>query len=167
MADKPDGNKLPNPTDTPEYRYVPDWVKDLLQADPEDGTATRLEDMRSHVARTLQWARHSTGMTQALVAKVSGLKQSMVAKLESEKNPGNPTLDSLVKYLDALGAELIISAMKGERVFTPGGSAGRVVMLSDEVARQAEDRGLTVSEYVMLCISRSEAADAAGNDPDC
>ena len=49
--------------------------------------------------------RKSRGITQKELSKVSGLSIQCISDIESE-NSGNPTLRSLIKYLDCLGYEI-------------------------------------------------------------
>lgn len=45
-------------------------------------------------------------LTQKDVANLTGLSVQCISDIESEKS-GNPTLNSLIKYLDCLGFEMV------------------------------------------------------------
>ena len=49
--------------------------------------------------------RKSKGMTQKDLSTLTGLSVQCISDIENE-NSGNPTLKSLIKYLDCLGYEL-------------------------------------------------------------
>jgi antitoxin HicB len=52
----------------------------------------------------LRWARHQARLTQAQLAKRAHVSQQQIAQLESPDS--NPTLDTLEKVAQALGAKL-------------------------------------------------------------
>ena len=52
----------------------------------------------------LRQIRKSKGISQAQIAKTTGLSKQMVSKIESAN--GNPTLITLVKYCDCVGIDL-------------------------------------------------------------
>ena len=49
--------------------------------------------------------RKSRGITQKELSQISGLSIQCISDIESE-NSGNPTLRSLIRYLDCLGYEI-------------------------------------------------------------
>jgi predicted RNase H-like HicB family nuclease/DNA-binding XRE family transcriptional regulator len=71
------------------------------------GTAPIVVDPQLAVAVALRWARLDAGFTQAQLAARAGVSQQQVAKLE---RPGaNPSVATLRKIADALGARLELS----------------------------------------------------------
>lgn len=52
----------------------------------------------------LRQIREAKGISQAQIAKTTGLSKQMVSKIESAN--GNPTLITLVKYCDCVGIDL-------------------------------------------------------------
>jgi DNA-binding XRE family transcriptional regulator/predicted RNase H-like HicB family nuclease len=71
------------------------------------GTVPVPVDPQLAVAVTLRWARLDAGLTQAQLATRAGVSQQQVAKLE---RPGaNPSVATLRKIADALGARLELS----------------------------------------------------------
>lgn len=131
-----------------------DWLDDVVDADPEARLAAREEEVQLHLARALRLARESVGMTQATVAEASGLRQSMVSRLE--KADHNPTLQTVLKYLNAVGAELVVSLLVGDGAFPATEAADRSVTVPCHVARQAASSGLTLREHVLTCIAKQE-----------
>ena len=77
-----------------EEKKIPD--KDL---ELENFISTRISKME------LINLRKSKKLTQKELAKRSGLSVQCISDIESE-NSGNPTLKSIIKYLDCLGYEL-------------------------------------------------------------
>ena len=65
----------------------------------ENFLSTRLSKME------LASLRKSKKLTQKELAKMSGLSPQCISDIESE-NSGNPTLKSIIRYLDCLGYEL-------------------------------------------------------------
>ena len=65
----------------------------------ENFLSTRLSKME------LASLRKSKKLTQKELSKMSGLSPQCISDIESE-NSGNPTLKSIIRYLDCLGYEL-------------------------------------------------------------
>jgi transcriptional regulator with XRE-family HTH domain len=65
------------------------------------------------LAKELIAARGRAGLTQAEVATRMGTTQSVVARIESGKNP--PNLKTLEKYAQAVGMQVQIRLLPGER----------------------------------------------------
>ena len=65
-------------------------------------------DVPAHLAvkLSLRWARTEAGLTQAQLAKRSGVSQQAIAKLEHPD--ANPTIETLEKVAAALGARVEI-----------------------------------------------------------
>lgn len=69
------------------------------------------DDFEQYISRRLtkmelSLMRKSRNITQKELSKVSGLSVQCISDIESE-NSGNPTLRSLIKYLDCLGYEIV------------------------------------------------------------
>ena len=50
--------------------------------------------------------RKSKGLSQKEIAKISGLSVQCISDIENP-NSGNPTLRSIIKYLECLGYEMV------------------------------------------------------------
>lgn len=60
-------------------------------------------------------ARKSAGLTQSELANQAGLSVSCISNMESMDSQQSPKLDSVVKYLEALGYRLTI-VKKGTKI---------------------------------------------------
>ena len=58
----------------------------------------------------LRMLRDYSKLTQQQVAKIGGLSAQTVSNLESPKSDSSPTMDSLIRYLDAVGYEMFFRA---------------------------------------------------------
>lgn len=137
-----------------------DWLADLVDESPEAVSAEREETVKLQLARALKAARTAAGVPQAMVCEASGLKQSVVSRLE--KADHNATLQSIVRYLDALGADLVLAVVLGAESFPGTALAERTVTVPAEVLERANARGLTLKEYVLSRLEASEAIEKVG-----
>lgn len=133
------------------------WLDSLVKESPEAVAAERQESLNIRLAEALRDARNVDGMSQAMVSEVSGLKQSTVSRLEKANH--NPTLESIVRYLDAIGADLVLSVIAGQEVFPATEAAERSVTLPPSVIDAAAERGLTVTEYVHACLEAARTIE--------
>ena len=56
----------------------------------------------------LKAAREARGLSLSEVTKLTGIDRSALSKLESGQRP-NPTLQTLVRYADAVGKQLVVA----------------------------------------------------------
>lgn len=61
-----------------------------------------------HLAHTLKDAREASGLSLADVAERSGIDRGALSRLENG-HADNPTLNTLVRYLKAIGKKLVVS----------------------------------------------------------
>ncbi len=134
-----------------------DWLGDLVGESPEAMSAYREEMLEIRLADALKAARSAAGMPQAMVSEASGLKQSVVSRLE--KPDHNATLQSIIRYLDALGADLVLTVVLGNRSFPATDLAERTVTFPAEVAASADAQGLTLKEYVLSCLAAGRSIE--------
>lgn len=73
--------------------------EDIVLDEAEEFISKRLTKME------LSMLRKSKGLSQKDLSKVSGLSVQCISDIESV-NSGNPTLRSLIKYLECLGYEI-------------------------------------------------------------
>ena len=64
-------------------------------------------------------ARKTAGLTQSELAAKSGLSISCISNMESMDSKQSPKLDSVVKYLEALGYRLTV-IKQGDKLRTEG-----------------------------------------------
>jgi transcriptional regulator with XRE-family HTH domain len=83
------------------------YVHEQIEKDP--GFAAHLEQARAEVQMAVAVARlrEQRGLSQRDLARQTGIKQPQIARLE--KGDRLPTLDTLWRLLDALGARIELS----------------------------------------------------------
>ena len=84
-----------------------DELMEIVESKPEALTEYKVELLRIELALALREARECIGITQREMAKTLGVRQPWVSKLESCNN--DHTLESLAKYIFALGADITLS----------------------------------------------------------
>lgn len=72
-----------------------------------------LDNLSQHLRRR----RRELGVTQADLARLAGLSLHGVSDIETAK--GNPTLETLLKLLDALGLRIVIQPESPEALSSP------------------------------------------------
>ncbi len=65
-------------------------------------------DQFAELLRQLRVAREERGLSLAELTELTGMDRSAVSKLETGQRP-NPTLDTLVRYAEAVGKRLVVS----------------------------------------------------------
>lgn len=97
------------------------YISTLSEAEQED---LALAGAAIDIAVFLYRARESRGLSQAAAARLAGLQQQAVSRLEQPDS--NPRLDTIQRYLRALGYALEIQAREagnprlvGERIASP------------------------------------------------
>lgn len=143
-------------TGTEEYNFMK-WLDALVDEEPEAVAAERVEGFKIRLADTLRDARSAAGMSQNMVSEISGLKQSVISRLERPDH--NPTLESIVRYLNAIGADLVLNVISNDQTFHATEAGQRSVTVPPPVVREAAKRGLTVREYVLSCIEANRATE--------
>jgi DNA-binding XRE family transcriptional regulator len=76
----------------------------------------RHDTLRQAVA-TLKAARESLGLTLTDIKAHTGIEKSNLSRLENDPNP-NPTIDTLCRYADAVGKEILIALVDKTEVET-------------------------------------------------
>lgn len=131
-----------------------DWLQELVDSSPEAATAARDEEVQLNLSEALRSAREAAGMTQGHVAEVSGLKQSAVSRLEK---PGhNATVGTVLTYLHAVGADLVLSVVVEGRSFPATAMAKRAVLMPTSVCDWADEHGVDLREHVLASVTRQE-----------
>jgi len=144
---------------TPDERQgFMEWLQNTVAEQPEAAAAARDEEARLHLARALRRAREEVGMTQALLAEASGLKQAMISRLE--KADHNPTVATVLKYVTALGGELVMGVVVGDVLFGATDASSRTVTLPAYAVSEARRRDLDPKEYVLTCVARDQSSRA-------
>jgi len=79
------------------------YKKDLCTKDPNLAARLDLRMEQLKISERLRAARKASGMTQKEVAERMHVARARISKLESQ--PQNITLETLMRYTEAVGAE--------------------------------------------------------------
>jgi len=69
-------------------------------------------DQLQELLLQLKAAREAKGLSLAEVTELTGMDRSALSKLETGQRP-NPTVDTLVRYAEAVGKRLVVSLADG------------------------------------------------------
>jgi DNA-binding phage protein len=101
------------PAQARKYRAIRERVgvemPDLIRRHDERMTAR--DHLQALLAR-LKAARRAKGLSLADLTEVTGMDRSALSKLESGRRP-NPTVDTLVRYAEAVGKRLVVKLADG------------------------------------------------------
>lgn len=101
----------PHLSDIDVLAFLDELIPDTL----ETRTVGAQEWLRLKLTEVMMEARKQAGLTQAQLAERLGVQQARISKLENGNN--DRTIDSVVAYLTAVDAELLIAVRQGEQVF--------------------------------------------------
>jgi transcriptional regulator with XRE-family HTH domain len=127
------------------------WLQQSLGDDPEVILAGKLEHLRLYLTDAMRELRSKKGFTQAELAKKLGVQQAAVSKLESPLK--DHELESVLHYLHALDADLLMAVKQGKELYQV--TENQEVLLVDipiSVAQEAEKAGMTVRDYVHAAV---------------
>ena len=117
--------------------------------------AARLTHLRLELALALQTLRASCGLTQQELADRLGVNQPAIAKLE---RVGDHKLESVVRYLGELGAELLVAVRQGDDVVQVSDDRERLlVALPREVDDWAAAADMSLDTFVMQALRDARA----------
>jgi len=85
-------------------KRVADELPDLIARHQE---RVAISDQLQQLCEQLKAAREAKGLSLAAVSEMTGMDRSAISKLESGQR-GNPTMDTLVRYADAVGKHLVV-----------------------------------------------------------
>lgn len=97
------------PEEAAQYQQVREQVTDELPeliARHQERTAT-LEQLQD-LLRQLKTAREAKGLSLADLTELTGMDRSALSKLETGQR-ANPTVETLVRYAEAVGKRLVVS----------------------------------------------------------
>jgi len=128
-----------------------DWLKTKVSDDSEVILAGKLEYLRLYLTDAMRELRTKAGLTQAQLAEKLGVQQAAVSKLESALK--DHELESVLKYLHTLGADLLLSVKQGEELYQVSDTeSGLLVDVPIEVQELASTAGMSLREYVQAAI---------------
>ncbi|MEM9541932.1 MAG: helix-turn-helix domain-containing protein [Cyanobacteria bacterium P01_E01_bin.42] len=108
-----------------------EFLEELIPDTPEMCLIERQELFRVGLTQAMRSLRKKLGVTQKELAQRLGVTQSWVSKLESANN--DHTFESVLAYLDALGADFNVSILLGDRVVET--IAARLRLSTQEIDR--------------------------------
>ncbi len=119
-----------------------------LTTDKQAVLEGKLTHLRMYLALAMRELRTEANLTQKELATSLGVQQAAVSKLESHNR--DHKLESIVRQLAALDAELLVAVKKGDDIFqVSDDEAHLLVDLPAEVADWADEAGVELREYVM------------------
>jgi len=128
-----------------------DWLNRKVSDDPEVILAGKLEYLRLYLTDAMRELRTKTGLTQAQLAQKLGVQQAAVSKLESALKEHE--LESVLKYLHTLGADLLVALKQGEELYQVSDKeSGVLVDVPVEVQDLASAVGMSPRKYVQAAI---------------
>ena len=117
--------------------------------------AARLTRLRLELALAMQTLRASVGLTQKELADRLGVNQPAIAKLE---RVGDHKIESVVRYLGELGAELMVAVRHGDDVVQVSDDRERLlVALPREVDGWAAAADMDLDAFVMQALREARA----------
>ena len=103
------------PEEAAKYKAVREQVAEELP-DLVARHQGRLEvrDQLQEVLKELKAAREAEGLSLADLTELTGMDRSALSKLENGQRP-NPTVETLVRYAEAVGKRFVVSLADAER----------------------------------------------------
>lgn len=128
-----------------------DWLNTKVSNDSEVILAGKLEYLRLYLTDAMRELRSKAGLTQAQLAEKLGVQQAAVSKLESALK--DHELESVLKYLHTLGADLLVAVKQGEEIYQVSDTeSGLLVDVPSYVQELASTAGISPREYVLSAI---------------
>ena len=129
------------------------WLQQQVSEDPEVILAGKLEYLRLYLTDAMREIRNKAGLTQAQLAEKLGVQQAAVSKLESALKEHE--LESVLHYLHALGADLLVAVKKEDELYQASDNEGVLLVdVPDVVGQKALAANMSVREYVCTAIER-------------
>ncbi|MBD2679541.1 helix-turn-helix domain-containing protein [Nostoc paludosum FACHB-159] len=145
------------------------WLQQKVSDDPEVILAGKLEYLRLYLTDAMREIRNKSGLTQAQLAEKLGVKQAAVSKLESALKEHE--LESVLHYLHALGADLLVAVKQGDDLYQASDNEGVLLVdVPDVVFQKALAANMSVREYVRVAVKKFSGGDDVvkfleSNDP--
>lgn len=127
------------------------WLKTKVSDEPEVILAGKLEHLRLYLTDAMRELREKAGLTQAQLAEKLGVQQAAVSKLESALKEHK--MESVIEYLHALDADLLVAVKKGDELYHVSDNDCMVLVdVPEKVTQQAEAAGMSLREYILAAI---------------
>ncbi|ACC83532.1 helix-turn-helix domain-containing protein [Nostoc punctiforme] len=134
------------------------WLQQKVSDEPEVILAGKLEYLRLYLTDAMREIRNKAGLTQAQLAQKLGVKQAAVSKLESALKEHE--LESVLHYLHALGANLLIAVKQGDDLYQASDNEGVLLVdVPDVVVQKALAANMSVREYVRVAVEKFSSED--------
>jgi DNA-binding XRE family transcriptional regulator len=102
-------NRQLTPEEAANYREVRDQIAgELPELVARHHDRLAAFDQLAELLRQLKAAREDRGLSLAELTELTGMDRSALSKLETGQRP-NPTLETLVRYAEAVGKRLVVS----------------------------------------------------------
>jgi DNA-binding XRE family transcriptional regulator len=97
------------PEDAAKYREIREQIAgELPELITRHHGRMAAYDQFAELLRQLRAAREQRGLSLAELTELTGMDRSALSKLETGQRP-NPTLETLIRYADAVGKRLVVS----------------------------------------------------------
>lgn len=134
------------------------WLQQKVSDEPEVILAGKLEYLRLYLTDAMREIRNKAGLTQAQLAEKLGVQQAAVSKLESALKEHE--LESVLHYLHALGADLLVAVKQGDDLYQASDNEGVLLVdVPDVVFQKALAANMSVREYVRTAIEKFSSQD--------
>lgn len=134
------------------------WLQQKVSDEPEVILAGKLEYLRLYLTDAMREIRNKAGLTQAQLAQKLGVKQAAVSKLESALKEHE--LESVLHYLHALGADLLVAVKQGDDLYQASDNEGVLLVdVPDVVFQKALAANMSVREYVRVAVEKFSRED--------
>ncbi|MBD2606033.1 helix-turn-helix domain-containing protein [Scytonema hofmannii FACHB-248] len=129
------------------------WLQQKVSDDSEVILAGKLEYLRLYLTDAMREIRNKAGLTQAQLAEKLGVQQAAVSKLESALKEHE--LESVLHYLHALGANLLVAVKQGDDLYQASDNEGVLLVdVPDVVFQKALAANMSVREYVRVAVEK-------------
>ncbi|MCC5645060.1 helix-turn-helix domain-containing protein [Nostoc sp. CHAB 5824] len=134
------------------------WLQQKVSDEPEVILAGKLEYLRLYLTDAMREIRNKAGLTQAQLAQKLGVKQAAVSKLESALKEHE--LESVLHYLHALGADLLVAVKQEDDLYQASNNEGVLLVdVPDVVFQKALAANMSVREYVRIAVEKFSRED--------
>lgn len=121
----------------------------------------KLQHLRMYLAMAMREVRSTMALSQADLAEKLGINQPAIAKLESHTK--DHKLEPIMRYLGALGAELVIAVKHGDDIFQVSDDEEFLVV---DVPLEYDDRAAELDCELRDYVHRAVEAYSAENKED-
>ncbi|WP_373530871.1 helix-turn-helix domain-containing protein [Nostoc sp.] len=134
------------------------WLQQKVSDEPEVILAGKLEYLRLYLTDAMREIRNKAGLTQTQLAEKLGVQQAAVSKLESALKEHE--LESVLHYLHALGADLLVAIKQGDDLYQASNNEGVLLVdIPDVVAQKALAANMSLREYVRVAVEKFSSQD--------